>query len=161
LFEIVHLLNSEARRVVFGVVMDVYRSGRCEVEPTDFLAAVVRAPSLANELGSSGANVEALLLRLAAPSQGNGSYERLQRLVDEAERGEESSEDPTTAIGLPPTGGFVALPLSAASKQLLHAMQQSFAGAASESVTPRQVLNVLLSSMPELAKLCGEFGVHR
>jgi len=159
-FEIINVLDLEARRVLFGVVMDVYRTGRREVEPRDFLASVLRAPSLANNLRSAGANIEGLLSKVAAPSLGSSSFERLEKIIDEAERGEEISEDPTSALGLPPTSGFVTLPLSATSKELVDHLRRSFAGAAPESVTPRQLLNALLSSSSGLAELCAEFGVR-
>jgi hypothetical protein len=159
-FEIVNVLNFEARRILFGVVMDVFCSGRGEVEPADILVSVLRAPSLANDLRSAGANIEGLLSRLAAPSPGSSGYERLEKLVSEAERGEQLSEDPASALGLPPTGGFVGLALSATSKKLVDHMGRSFAGAAPESLTPRQLLNAVLSSSPGLAELCAEFGVR-
>lgn len=160
MFEIVDVLDSESRQVLFGVVMDVYRAERREVAPADLLASILRAPSLSSELSAAGADIPGLLASLSAPPIGTGTAERLQRIVSESENMEEASEDPESALGLPQGAGFVGLPLSAEARESFAQMRQSFGQAPSESVAPRQVLAVLLSSNSALAELAAKYGVR-
>ena len=151
-------LDSEARRLFFGTVMDVFKAGRREVEIRDILAAVLRAPSLANVVRKEHVDLSGLLARLAAPSVGSSAYDALQRAIDADER-DASAEDPFSDTGLPPAGGFVMLPLAAGSRELFQKLSASLGEAPPESVTPQQLFTWIVQSDEGLRRLCAEFGL--
>ena len=160
MFELVEAFDPEARRALFGIVMDVSRSGRREVEATDILANVLRAPSLQTVMKNSAVDSSALFSRLSAPPLGNVASERLQQFLERGETDEQQHEDPLSEIGMPRGGGFMALPLSARGRELFNSLRRAFADRPPESVSPRQIALEILRVDHTLQSMCGECGLR-
>ena len=160
MFELIEALDGEARQALFGTVMDVFRSGRGQVETRDILASFLRAPSLATTVQELKVDLDAIVAQLAAPKVGSGTFEKLRRAIDAQASGDASSEDAFSDIGLPERGGFLNLPLSANGRETFGQLVAAFATAPEESVTPREVLVEILRSDQQLKELCDQFGLR-
>ena len=136
--------------------MDVQRSGGGEVRGEHFLASMLRP--LAGELET--ADVPGLLKELSAPVAGEGTFEKLSRLTSpEVEAEAAEKPEPLSTLGLPPQGGFLALPLSSSARELFEALRVAFRAEPPESVTPRQIVTSTLRASSRLRELCERFGV--
>jgi hypothetical protein len=160
MFELVEVFDPESRRALFGTVMDVSRSGRREVEATDMLANVLRAPSLKSIMTSVGVDSSALFARLSAPPLGDGASEKLQQFLERGETDEPPQQDPLSELGMPKSGGFMTLPLSPRGRDLFASLRRIFAGRPPESVTPREIAIAMLQSDHQLQSVCAECGIR-
>jgi len=144
MFDLFAGMSHESRQAMFSSVMDVHAAGSRQIETTSLVASLVRAPSLHDALVHVDTN--GLLARLSAPALGNGTFEALERKE-------------VSNLGIPPEGGFLALPLSSRAKEVFEALRAEFRSAPPESVSPKQILRAILRADAELRAVCSSFGL--
>jgi hypothetical protein len=160
MFGPIYAFNFESRQALFAATMEA----ATQLNPQErmaarFAAALARSPSLAVFITKEAVDLAKLSTALNSVSPANQDpFEALQRVMQAQPRShqsEESGDDQEM-----PASGFVGVQMSPEVRAFFEHLNEKFAEAPGESVSPSEVLLALLDFNSEVADVFKANGFH-
>jgi hypothetical protein len=150
----------ETRQAMFGATADAVQHNESEARSSYAAANLLRTSTIRTLTAAADLRIEDLLRDLHADPPGESAYDAFQHLIQSSASLPEEvlQEQRVSALSHPamhklPAQGFVALPMSRELAAAYQSLNEQFADAHEESVSPLPVLIALLETDSELQRV--------